>query len=266
MAEHESFQVSGDAAEIYEKHFIPAIFGRWAPQVADAARVATGDRVLDVACGTGVLAGEAAARVGSAGRVIGLDLNDGMLTVARRLRPEIEWRQGDAEMLPFDDASFDVVVSQFALVFFPDPIAALREMMRVLVPGGRLAVAVWASLERTPGYLALAEIAERRAGEKAANVLKAPFILGDEDELAGLFHAAGIEGADIETREGAATFPSIEAFVHIEVKGSPLDDLLDEEGYQALLEGAREGLKPFCVDSGKVVVPMPAHIVTAHKS
>ncbi|MFQ5957954.1 MAG: methyltransferase domain-containing protein [Alphaproteobacteria bacterium] len=266
MAEHESWQVSSDAAETYEKHFIPALFGQWPPQVADAAIVATGDRVLDVACGTGVLAREAAKRVGPTGRVTGLDLNEGMLTVARRLSPEIEWRQGDATRLPFDDASFDVVVSQFALMYFPDRIAALKEMMRVLAPGGRLAVAVWAPFECAAGYVALTEIAERRCGQAAADVLKAPFVLGAEDELAELFRAAGIVGAKIETREGTTRFPSIEDFVHIEVKGSPLDDLLDDESYKALLAEAREGLKPFRANSGEVAFSMPAHIVTAHKA
>jgi ubiquinone/menaquinone biosynthesis C-methylase UbiE len=96
MTEHESWQVSGDAAEVYERCFVPAIFGRWAPQIADAAVVASEDRVLDVGCGTGVLARTTADRVADESQVSGLDLNEGMLAVARRLRPQIDWRQGDA--------------------------------------------------------------------------------------------------------------------------------------------------------------------------
>jgi ubiquinone/menaquinone biosynthesis C-methylase UbiE len=143
MTEHEAWQVSGNAAEVYERCFVPAISGRWAPQVVDAARVAAGDRVLDVGCGTGVLARAAADGVEADRKVSGLDLNEGMLAVARRLRPNIDWRHGDATDLPFADASYDVVVSQFALMYFPDRAAALREMVRVLRTGGRLAVAVW---------------------------------------------------------------------------------------------------------------------------
>jgi ubiquinone/menaquinone biosynthesis C-methylase UbiE len=141
MTEPESWQVSGDAAEVYERCFVPAIFGQWAPMVG-AARVASGNRVLDVGCGTGVLARTAADRVAADSQVTGLDRNVGMLAVARRLRPQIDWRQGDATALPFADASYDVVLSQFALMYFPDRTAALKEMARVLRPGGRLAIAV----------------------------------------------------------------------------------------------------------------------------
>ena len=130
MTEHEGWQVSGDAAKVYEKCFVPAIFGRWVSQVADAAKIACGDRVLDVGCGTGVLARAAADRVAAEGQVSGLDLNKGMLAVARRLRPKIDWRQGDATKLPFADESYDVVMSQFSLMYFPDRIAALNELWR----------------------------------------------------------------------------------------------------------------------------------------
>ena len=90
MAEQQAWQVSGDAAEVYERCFVPAIFGRWAPHMVDASRVVSGDRVLDIGCGTGVLARTAADRVAAAGQVTGLDRNAGMLAVARRLRPKID--------------------------------------------------------------------------------------------------------------------------------------------------------------------------------
>jgi ubiquinone/menaquinone biosynthesis C-methylase UbiE len=136
MSEPERWQVSTDAAEVYEACFVPAIFGAWAGRVADAAEVTTGDKVLDVGCGTGVLAREALRRVGPEGRVTGLDLNEGMLAVAARTEPKIAWREGHATALPFEDASFDVVASQFALMYFPDRAAALRDMWRTLAPGG----------------------------------------------------------------------------------------------------------------------------------
>jgi ubiquinone/menaquinone biosynthesis C-methylase UbiE len=151
MTEQEGWQVSGDAAEVYERCFVPAIFGRWAPQIVDAASVASVDRVLDVGCGTGVLARAAADRVADESQVTGLDLNEGMLAVARRLRPQIDWRQGDATTLPLPDESYDVVMSQFSLMYFPDRHAAIREMVRVLRPGGRLVVAVWGPYEHATG-------------------------------------------------------------------------------------------------------------------
>jgi SAM-dependent methyltransferase len=266
MTEHESWQVSGDAAEVYERCFVPAIFGRWAPQVADAARVASEDRVLDVGCGTGVLARAAADRVADESQVTGLDLNEGMLAVARRLRPRIDWRQGDATKLPLPVESYDVVMSQFSLMYFPDRSAAIKEMVRVLRPGGRLAVAVWGPYERATGYVILTEIAERRCGQAAADVLTAPFALGEEDALRVLLQEAGVDEPSIELREGSITFPSIEAFVETEVKGSPLEPLLNEESYRALMEEAKEMLVQFCVEGGEVVMPMDAFVMASKKA
>src|SRR5215218_11336618 len=108
----QTFQLSVEAAEVYEARFVPALFAEWAPHLVEAARVAGGQAVLDVACGTGVVARTAADRMGGQGRVVGLDLNEGMLTVAGRLRPDIEWRQGDAADLPFEAGSFDAVLCQ----------------------------------------------------------------------------------------------------------------------------------------------------------
>jgi SAM-dependent methyltransferase len=143
MQESDRGQVSGNAAEVYEEFFVPALFREWAIRVADAADIQPGWRVLDVACGTGILARTIAERLGAKGSVVGLDLNEGMLQVAKRKAPAIEWRQGRAESLPFEAHSFDATVSQFGLMFFEDRRAALQEMARVLKPGGHLAVAVW---------------------------------------------------------------------------------------------------------------------------
>jgi len=140
-------QAQIEAANAYETLFVPALFGEWAPRVAEAAQVKLGQRVLDVACGTGVLAREVVSRTGPSGYVAGVDPDPGMLAVARTLAPSVDWREGDAESLPFPHRSFDAVVSQFGLMFFADRHRAIREMLRVLAPGGRLAAAVWDSLD-----------------------------------------------------------------------------------------------------------------------
>lgn len=152
-----------DPAEVYDELFVPALFAQWGPRVAEAAAIELGQRVLDVGCGTGVLARAAAERVGPQGFVVGLDPNAQMLAVARRKRSVVEWQLDRAEALPFDDASFDAVVSQFALMFIESKSTAITEMLRVLRPRGRLVMAVWDSLERAPGYLALT--AEGAIGE-----------------------------------------------------------------------------------------------------
>ena len=265
MAEPERWQVSTDAAEVYESCFVPAIFGGWAGPVADAAGIRAGDEVLDVGCGTGVLAREALRRVGQEGKVVGLDLNEGMLAVAARTEPEIEWRQGDAASLPFEDVSFDVAVSQFALMYFPDRVASLREMWRALAPGGRLAIAAWAPIDRARGYQILVDIAVRQCGREAADVLAAPFVLGNQAELAKLLDNSGISGANITLHEGSIRFPSVQEFIRIEVIGSPLADMLSDDMMQTLAAESENALGEFVVPSGEIIMPMDAHIVTASK-
>ena len=122
------------AAKFYEKCLLPALFTQYAPRVVASADVRAGHRVLDVACGTGVVSREAAAVSGEDALVTGVDISPGMLAVARDIRPTIDWRLGDAANLPFADAVFDRVVCQFGLMFFPDPGRALGEMLRVLKP------------------------------------------------------------------------------------------------------------------------------------
>jgi SAM-dependent methyltransferase len=188
-----------------------------------------------------------------------------MLAVAARTEPGIEWRQGDAAALPFEDASFDVVVSQFALMYFPDRATALSEMWRALVPGGRLAVAVWAPLDRARGYQILVDITTRQCGGEAANVLAAPFVLGDQTELAKLFVDSGITGARITLHEGSVRFSSVQEFVRVEVKGSPLAELVTDEAMDTLAAESETALAEFVLPSGEIELPMDAHIVTASK-
>jgi SAM-dependent methyltransferase len=256
-------QVSRSAARIYDEFFVPALFEQWTARVAEAAQVGPGQRVLDVACGTGALARAVASRAGPGGSVVGLDPNAGMLEVARRRGPGIEWREGVAEALPFDDASFDAVVSQFGLMFFRDRCGAIREMARVLRPGGRLAVAVWDSIARSPGYAALAGILLELFGDEAADALRAPFALGDRRALLDLFAEVGLHEARVATQSGAARFPSLDAWLFTEVKGWVLADRLDEAQYARLLGVARERLSSFVEPGGGVAFDAPAHIVTA---
>lgn len=259
-------QVTRTAAEIYEEFFVPALFQEWAGPVVEAAGIGPGSKVLDVACGTGVAAREAARRAQPGGSVTGLDINDGMLDVARRSAPEIDWRQGEAEALPFADETFNAVVSQFALMFFADRVRALGEMWRVLRPGGRLAVAVWDRLDQSPGYAAMAALLQRLFGSHIADALRAPFVLGDLQPLRALFAQAGITDPVVSSATGTARFPSIDAWVHTDVKGWTLADLIDEAQYRTLLEEARKELVPFAQADGTVSFASPAHIVMATKA
>jgi ubiquinone/menaquinone biosynthesis C-methylase UbiE len=261
----ETFQISAEQAEIYEAKFVPAIFADWAPHLVDAAGVGPGQAVLDVACGTGVVARAAAERVGTTGKVVGLDLNQAMLTVARRLRPDIEWRQGDAAKLPFPDGSFDVVLCQSALMFFPDPALALGEMARVVTSDGTVAIQVYSSLEAQPGYGPFVEVAAQHAGPEAISLLGTYWVHGDLDALARLLESAGLQIAAIRTRLGTATFDSIDELVATEVQSTPLVKRISDKVYHKILEDSRAALQQFRTNAGGVKVPIEGHLITARR-
>jgi SAM-dependent methyltransferase len=262
MSETEVTGLSPEAARVYDDVFVPAMFAEWADRVAEAAQLAPGDAVLDVACGTGVLSRAALARLRADGQVTGLDSSSGMLAVAAQRAPQVTWRQGLAESLPFPDGSFDAVVSQFGLMFFTDRVGALREMWRVLRPQGRLAVAVWDRLDHTPAYVDFVALLARLFGAEVADGLRAPFALGDSVALLELFASAGARDAKLATASGTVRFPSLEAWIEADGRGWLQ---LDDAKFEALLAGARHSLARYAAADGKVAFAMPAHVVTATK-
>lgn len=254
------------AAKAYEALFVPALFGEWAPRVADEASLSVGDRVLDVACGTGVLARAAHQRTAPTGAVTGLDPSPGMLAVANRLCPPVDWRLGAAEALPFAEASFHAVVSQFGLMFMECE-AAIREMLRVLRPGGRLVVAVWDTAEHNTAYAAEIALLDRVLGARAADALRAPFALGDRDRLEQMFTASGAGPVTINTRKGEARFPSIRVMVEADLRGwlPVMGVRLGDEEIGRTLDEAENALAAFAGGDGRVAFDTSAHLVTATK-
>jgi SAM-dependent methyltransferase len=190
-----------------------------------------------------------------------------MMAVAERLAPSVTWRDGVAESLPFADRSFDAVVCQFGLMFFADRRQALREMLRILDRQGRLAIAVWDSLDNIPAYASAVKLLEEEAGRAAADALRAPFVLGNRDELTTLFAAAGLASAEIATHEGTARFPSIRTMVEADLRGwLPVMGVeLSEEQIGRILQRAERSLEPYADASGRMVFRLSAHLVTATK-
>ena len=260
-----SLRELGATAAAYEERLVPALFAPWAEAVTSAAQVFEGQRVLDVACGSGVLTRRIADAVGPGGSVVGLDRNPGMLAVAARLAPAITWQQGEAEALPFEDGAFDRVVSQFGLMLFSDRAAALREMRRVLRPDGRLALAVFDGLEKNAAYAALVSAYERQVGQDIADVLSFPFSLGDRETLLSLFSAAGMASAQATREAKSARFDSVEDMVLADVEGwFPLAGLkLDDGTIEAVVGDASDALAEFVTPAGAVDFPVHVHIVTA---
>jgi ubiquinone/menaquinone biosynthesis C-methylase UbiE len=263
------YDYGGSGPEIYERHMVPSIFGPWAVDLVKLAAPAPGERVLDVACGTGIVARLATQYVGPTGRVVGLDLNSGMLTVARSTSggiENIEWREGNAMAMPLSDKTFDLVFCQQGLQFFPDRLASLREMHRVLVPGGRLAVSVWSSMDKSPGFSLFAEALGDHIGSEAAALMRLPFSLSSEGELRSLIERAEFHDAKINPATKKLAFPSPDEFVKRYVAASPLASTLaraESKSQQALLEAMSKALRSY-VNLDGLAFPIETHFVLAH--
>lgn len=183
--EQQPSQFAGSAPDVYERYKVPTVHGPVATRLLEHIQLRPGYSVLDVACGTGIAARLAAPRVAPSGKVVGIDLHKGMLAVARACAAKaglaIEWQEGDASRLPFADASFDVVVCNQGLQFFPDKVGMLREMWRVTTRGGTLALGLFGAA--SPYTVALAEALAKYAGAAAAARSLTPYSLGDKQLL-----------------------------------------------------------------------------------
>lgn len=210
-----------DPAEVYDSWFVPVLFAPVTEQMVAGAALPPQARVLDVACGTGVVARTVAARLQGEGQVSGLDLNPTMLEVARRRSEDaglaIDWVQGNAQDLPFPDAAFDLVFCQQGIQFFPDRARAVREMYRVLSPGGEVAVACWRGLSRNPFFARLAQVVQQQVGSDA---LAMPFALDDPLELTGLLRQAGFEDVSVEPVAFTAIYADPDRFVEMQMTAS----------------------------------------------
>ena len=257
---------AGGPGEIYEREMVPAIFGRWASDLVEAAGIREGGRVLDVACGTGAVTRVAAARVGRAGRVVGLDVNPTMLAAARSAvsDPTIEWLEGSGQAMPLSDASFDVVLCQQGLQFFPDRTAGLREMWRVLVPGGRLALSCWRSVEENPGAQAQERALARWVG--CGQAASPPYSLGERETLRTLLEGAGFREVRIRAETRTARYRSVEHLVQMRIRAAPtMNGALADQGPEviaAIVADVTEALRHYTDDEG-VGIPMSSHIATA---
>ena len=265
------WQLSQSAPEAYEQYLVPPMFEPWADRLIDRVGLRSGDRVLDVGCGTGIVARRAASRLGDEGTVVGLDVNDGMLDVARATASEnrlsIDWRQGEATELPFVDESFEVVVSQQALQFVSEPRAALREIRRVLVPSGRVAVSVWRPLRFNPGYVELAEVLESYVGDDAGVTMRSPFPTWNREVLRTLARDAGFDDRATTIEIGSTRYPSAEEFVRREAASSPLSEPLgdiESDVREALVEEVGRALEDYTDDEG-ITFPMESYVLTARR-
>ncbi len=223
MSQAQGPSTGENPAETYERYFVPAMFVPWARELIERASPRLGDRVLDVACGTGVVSRQVAQKVGPTGSVVGLDINPAMLGVARSVATAeaglITWQEGSATALPFREAEFDLVLCQQGLQFFPDRVAAVREMRRVLKRDGQVAILVNQALQNNPVYEALYSAIAGRL-ETTAAAIASPFALGDADELHGLIEGAGFRHVKVEPVTLTVHFPEPSRWVQLAVLSS----------------------------------------------
>jgi ubiquinone/menaquinone biosynthesis C-methylase UbiE len=226
--------------------------------------------VLDVACGTGVVARLAAERAGPAGRVAALDVNPGMLAVGRALPPvdgaPVEWHEASALALPFEDGSFSVGLCQLGLMFFPDRALALGELRRVLEPGGRLGLSVYAEIEHNPATNALSEALDRRIGEGASQTKRSEHALADAALLEQLVVDAGFVEVRIERVTLTVRYPSAADYVRIQFAGTPLAGVLPpgrrDQAVAAITGDVGEALARY-VGADGLAFPQEAHVALA---
>jgi ubiquinone/menaquinone biosynthesis C-methylase UbiE len=268
MNKESGYQLKGRRPEIYETFWVPALMGPCAEDLVAAANVEPGDKVLDVACGTGVVTREAAHRTGSSADVTGADINEAMLDTARQFAirhgmPDIHWELCDAASMPFADATFDVVLCQQGLQFMPDRPAAVAEMARVLVPGGRLAISVWKSA--SPFGSALRSVLDRAFGEGTTASWQAASSLGDRDELRSLAENAGFSNCHVRFDVKVARHPDPEAFVSGVLAATPLaDDIAEMTDHErGNLVHAIIGRFDTYMDDGGMAYPAECHTITA---
>lgn len=258
----------GNPPANYERFFVPAIARPLATDLVHLAALRPGERVLDVACGTGVVARLASQRVGAIGTVAGLDVNPGMLAVARSATPPgmpIEWHEASAEAMPIPDASFDVVLCQMGLQFMPDKPAALREMRRVLVRGGRLILNVPGPTPRL--FTIMGEALARHIGAEAAGFVNHVFSLHDMAEIQNVVSGAGFHDVSVQSDTKPLRLPVPEEFLWQYVHSTPLAGAVAQvdDDRRASLERHVVAKWQEFVNDGALVLQVRIVIATARK-
>ena len=266
------WQLEGNAAELYQRYLVPAITTKWAEDLVYRARPRPGDAVLDVACGTGVVARLAAKTIGH-GQVTGLDLNEAMLAVARSVPSEgapVNWIEGSALDLPFPSDSVDVVFCQLGLQFFPDRARAVHEMLRVLKHSGRAAMSVYSQIERTPGANAFVLALDEVLGTGASRIKRGEHSFANPARLEALLKAAGFAAIEVQTVVQKIAFPSVLDYVRFQFLATPMTVLLkdaSEAERQATIASVASKTAALStsemLDGGKFGFPQEAYVAVA---
>jgi len=256
-------------ADRYQSVLVPVIFEPWARELIRLANPQAGEHILDLACGTGVVTRQVAELVSDLGSLVGVDHSGEMLSVARLLAKEAgldaEWVEADAGNLPFSENRFDLAFCQQAIQFFPDRLAALRELRRVLAPGGRVSCCVQKGLDINPMLKAQADALDTCVSERAGDAVRAICSLPDGEELRGLFEDAGFEDIDLQVTTLTLYHPDARAFAHGAMGGMHTGDKLSglaEDAVEQAVEAFLANLGD-CLEGNAMRFPHVSNVVTA---
>ena len=253
---------TGTAAENYQRHFVPAIATPVSADLLRTARLQPGERVLDVACGTGVIARLAAEAVGSTGSVTGIDLAPDMINVARATPapagPPIDWQIGDAAALPLPDDTYDTVLCQMGLMFMSDRPAAVAEMRRTLAPGGRAVVSTPGAIQ--PPFEILERALVEHIGADLGGFVRAVFSMHDPGALAAILRGAGLRDVTATVRQATLRLPAPAEFLWQYINLTPMAPIVAQApgaAKEAMEADLVEGWQPYVGEGGGVVGEQP---------
>jgi SAM-dependent methyltransferase len=266
----ESFQLAGNAAAVYEDQKVPAIFGPLAEATLNAVSLDQSDVILDVACGTGIVARTVRRRLGLIPRIVGVDLNEEMIATARNLGDEAsqscEWHIADVTNMPFDSETFSIAFCQQGIQFFPDEIAALREMKRVLRSKGGIVLSVWSGPSEL--FKALATALSRHVDEEIGQRALAPFTYGRAAELGDKMSDLGFINVSAQIIVVDRTLADPETSIPKEIMGSPIGPSVAEKGDATMREIVADtiaALSAYRQGSG-FIIPQRTHLIEAKAS
>lgn len=269
MQTQNGWQLSEDGPDIYERYIVPAFSGAWAEDMVRRTRLKDGDRILDVACGTGIVSRRVYAMMGNRVHLSGVDVNPAVLEKGRDICTRdgipVNFHQGSAGTLPFDDSSADVVLCQQGLQYFPDRTKALADIHRILVPCGRAVFSVWRPMEYSPFYQILHRALKRYVNEASAKMLADAYALGDSKKVRELFNASRFREVDIRLVIKQMHCPNIDDFLTAGISAAPfakdiaaLPESRRKEMFKMILAASTDYM-----DDHGLVAPMAALLVSA---